>query len=138
VEISKKADKMVRGVNGTIFDKLTQLGLFRLEEQGSFNSNESVHLKSGGFMDLVIEKLGKDHYSFTHYFEQNGDLCPDPDMEIHVFPEMKMAEALTIQDQFGYRCVYPEPNKVNLMAKKHLNDFLNTWLRNLLQQGFKV
>jgi len=46
-----------------------------------------------------------------------------------------MAEALTYQDFFGYRRVYPEPGQVDLQAKKELNSFLNTWLSNLLTQG---
>ena len=88
-------------------------------------------------MDLVIERIGDNHYSLTHYFEQNGDLCPDPDMEIRVFPKEKIAEALSYQDSFGYRVVYPEPGKIDIRAKKELNQFLDMWLSNLKSQGFK-
>lgn len=109
----------------------------KLEALGMMEVTESAHLKSSGFMDLVIEKLGENHYSLTHYFESNGDLCPDPDMEIRVFPEMKIAEALSYQDQFGYRKVYPDLNHVNIRAKKELNTFLDQWLSNLKNQGFR-
>ena len=44
-------------------------------------------------------------WSLAHYYKQGGDLIPDPDMEIKVFPEFEMAEALTYQDSFGYRKV---------------------------------
>lgn len=114
-----------------IYKKLDDLGVLDVP------IGESVHLKSSGFMDLVIEKLGENHFSLTHYYEQNGDLCPDPDMEIKVFPKEKMAEALSFQDQFGYRKVYPDLNHVNIKAKKELNEFLDTWLKNLHEQGFK-
>ncbi|VVB52179.1 Uncharacterised protein [uncultured archaeon] len=108
----------------------------KLEGLGVMDVTESVHLKSQGFMDLVIERLQENHYSLTHYFEQNGDLCPDPDMTIKIVPEMKIAEALTYQDQFCYRVVYPDLEHVNIKAKKELNAFLDQWLSNLKEQGF--
>ena len=67
----------------------------------------------------------------------SGNMIAGPDMEIAIYPEMKMAEALTYQDSFGYRVVYPLPDTVDLKAKQELNTFLNQWLRNLLQQGHK-
>ena len=101
---------------------------------------EYQKLKAPGFMDLNIDRLHGDEESVTialsHYFKQNGDMVPDPDMEVRIFPEMKMAEALTYQDSFGFREVYPTPDKVNLKAKKDLNAFLNQWLSNIINQGF--
>ena len=98
--------------------------------------------KSGGFMDLSFEVLSRTTDQFTcamtHYFEQNGDLIADPDMEIRVVPSMKMIEALAYQDQFGYRVVYPEPGKVNIRAKEELNQFLGQWLKNLIAQGHRL
>ena len=48
----------------------------------AFNSAEhyAAKIASGGYMPLSIEKHGK-LITVTHYFEQNGDLVPDPDME---------------------------------------------------------
>lgn len=111
-----------------IYEKLGKLGVLDVRDHKV--------LKSGGFMDLHIERLGKYHYSLTHYFEQNGDLVPDPDMEVRTYPETRMAEALSYQDQFGYRVVYPEEGKVNVAAKRDLNEFLDFWLSNLIRQGF--
>jgi uncharacterized protein YqiB (DUF1249 family) len=51
---------------------------------------------------------------------------------------MQMIEALTFQDQFGFRVVYPEPGKVNLQAKKERNQFLGQWLKNLIFHGHKL
>ena len=48
-----------------------------------FNINQ-VTLKSEPFMDLHFEKSGENTFAMAHYFEQNGDLVPDPDMEIRV------------------------------------------------------
>jgi hypothetical protein len=48
-----------------------------------------------------------------HNYRQNGDLVPDPDMEIRILPEPGMAEALSYQDSFGYRRVYFDNAKVD-------------------------
>ena len=65
-------------------------------------------------------------------------MIPDPDMEIAVYHDRKAVEALSYQDAFGYRQVYPEPGKVDINAKRELNDFLNTWLNNLKMQGHEL
>lgn len=50
-----------------------------------------VRLRAGGFMDLVCEVLprcdetGATVLSLCHYFEQNGDLCQDPEMTVRLF-----------------------------------------------------
>lgn len=112
-----------------IYQKLESLGVLKVKEH--------ARLKSSGFMDLVIERLGDSRYSLSHYYEQNGDLVPDPDMEIRVFPDMRMAEALTYQDSFGFRCVHDD-GKIDAAAKKELNAFLEQWLTNLIEQGFRA
>jgi len=67
------------------------------------NGKGYLKLKSAGFMDLIIEKIAPDQISITHYYEQNGDLVPDPDVTVRIFPEIKQAEALTFQNCFVYR-----------------------------------
>ena len=67
-----------------------------------------------------------------------GDVMADPDMEIRIIPSMKMVEALTFQqDNMGiYQQVYLEDGRFYPSLKKELNNFLNTWLKNLIEQGF--
>lgn len=108
-------------------------------ENASF---EARKLKADGFMDLNIDMLSKEDgqtvLALSHYYKHpSGDMIPDPDMEIAVYPEKKMVEALSYQDFFGYRKVYPEPNKVNPRAKQELNSFLGQWLSNLKSQGHR-
>lgn len=100
------------------------------------SENGYLKLTSTGFMPLVIEKIGKNTISITHYYEQNGDLVPDPDITAKIYPEHRMAEALTYQDTYKYEEIYPETGKVNVKLKKELNTFLNQWLHVLKQQGF--
>jgi uncharacterized protein YqiB (DUF1249 family) len=98
---------------------------------------EYLKLKSSGFMDLNMDNLGNNRIALSHNYEQNGDLIPDPDMEIRILPELKAIEALSYQDTYGYQTVYPEPGKINIGAKQKLNVFLSHWLKNLRDQGFK-
>lgn len=94
-----------------------------------------------GFMDLnldVMERTDDElRIALSHYFEQNGDLVPDPDMEVRVYliDGWEKAEALTYQDQRTYNEVYPEPNKVIPDLKRSLNRFLAQWLKNCVDQG---
>jgi hypothetical protein len=90
------------------------------------------------YMDLVVQKIGKNEYRIAHYYEQNGDLMGDPEMTVRIDQELKTVEALTFQmDALGlYQEVYPEPGKYYPRLKKELNDFLRQWLKNLEQQGF--
>jgi len=95
-----------------------------------------LKLKSTGYMDLIIERLGHDTVSIAHYYEQNGDLVADPEITVKIDFDNCTAEALTFQNFMGFYTVYPEADKVNLKLKKTLNSFLNYWLTNLKEQGF--
>ncbi len=108
-------------------------------------SGRSYRLRAQGFMDLVVEVLPQDQetgamvLSLAHYFEQNGDLCQDPEMTVRVF-QHGMVEALTFQQAIPpiYSVVYPEPGKVAPAIKRDLNSFLSLWLRNLTAQGHRL
>lgn len=123
------------------FDRLVKLGI--INEKGELQFKEALKLKSGAYMDLNLDYLQKDEQgeiiAMAHNYEQNGDIMANPDMQIRIIPEMHSIEALTYQlDSMGiYQEVYPEPNKVNPKVKKELNAFLETWLKNLIVQGFK-
>ncbi len=126
----------------TIYNKIYQhletLGVIAALDEGADYSKSKVV----GLMDLSLDRLdtgedGSIRIALAHYFKQNGDLCPDPDMEIRIYPTQKMAEALTFQQALPpvYQEVYPAPRKVNLALKRQLNGFLHYWLRNCIAQG---
>ena len=108
------------------------------------HSDRSYRLRAPGFMDLVVEVLPQDPdtgamvLSLAHYFEQNGDLCQDPEMTVRVLPQ-GMVEALSFQQSIPpiYNVVHPEPGKVAPRVKQDLNAFLSFWLRNLTAQGHR-
>ena len=118
----------------TIYKRLVRLGID--PEKGI---PEYAKSESGAYMDLHLNLLfdpdGVLRVSLAHYYEQNGDQVPDPDMEIRIYPDSKMAEAMTFQDSMGFQDVYPAPGTYYPKAKKDLNAFLATWLKNCLDQG---
>jgi len=131
--------KPIYQLNFERLEKLMGQKLFELQ------AHKSYRLRSGGYMDLVVERLtpceetGPMELSMTHYYEQNGDLCPDPDMTLKVYRH-GMLEALSFQQTSPsvYQVVYPEPGKFYPRLKPSLNNFLGTWLRNLEAQGHRL
>lgn len=124
----------------TIYRKLDRLGAIAAIQSGK--DYDKSHIGEP-FMDLNMDVLERRAdtivIALSHYFQQNGDLCADPDMEIRIYPERAMAEALTFQQAIPplYREVYPAPGKVVPELKRELNDFLNLWLNNCLRQGHR-
>lgn len=129
-----------------IFKKLQKLITNLNEHLETGTPNGKSVLDSKALMDLSYDFLGQDKkgrylIALAHYFSQNGDLVPDPDMQIRIDLELETGEAMHYQDQFGYRPVYVfEDGKelVNLKEKKEQNKFLSGWLSNLINQGHKL
>ena len=129
-------------IHHRIYNNLNRLipGLEEHLEQGT-ESGKSV---SKPFMDLHYNYLRKDErghvISLTHYFESNGDLVPDPDMEIRIDIQQKTSEALTFQNQFVFDEVYERgyPNHYSPKLKRDLNEFLLQWTRNARHQGHSI
>jgi len=83
---------------------------------------------------LVIERLGN-LISVAHYFEQNGDLVADPDVELH-YPTWTPT---SITQVFGYRSKFIEregTTYVDTRFHKDVSSFLTMWARNIQAQGW--
>ena len=122
----------------SIYHKLLDVVPDILTIEGSTKS-----VVGGGIMDLCFEFINRSDkkivIALTHYYKAGGDLVPDPDMSMAVYPDKCMAEALTFQDSYVYRQVYTEYNgHIDLRSKKDLNEFLDQWLTNLIEQGHKI
>ena len=101
------------------------------QSQGSFH----VRFEKPGYQPLVIERHG-DMISVAHYFEQNGDLIADPDVELH-YPSW-VPTAIT-QAFFGYRTKFFEQDGktyVDTRFHKQVSEFLTMWARNIKAQGW--
>ena len=94
-------------------------------------------LKAPGFMDLVIEKIWNNRISLSHYYEQNGDLMSDPDVELIVDKEKETLKAATFQqDNLGiYQEAYQGDTLVDDYLANELNNFVSQWLNNISMQG---
>lgn len=103
---------------------------------------------SVGYEPLVVENLdyffrGCPVYSITHYYDQNGDLMRDPDMTVMVDPLHGHVIPLSFRQdnaQFTRYGVFEQSvfagGKCNEKVLRNLDDFLNTWSKNILAQGF--
>lgn len=139
----RPAAERLLGIHNRLYKALLRL----IPDLLSLQPATARRSKSGRYMDLHFDALAVEQrrglswlrFSLAHYYEQNGDLVADPDMEASICldPTWPAAEALNItQAGLGiYREVYPEENIVDVRAKKELNDFLALWLRNLHDQG---
>ena len=115
------------------YKKLMQIAPGILEDRYRY-----MKLRSEPFMDLIIEKLDDNRISMAHYFLQNGDLMSDPDMEIIVDRNQEKVKAATYQlDCMAfYQEAYNADNQLRDVRKaKVLNDFLEEWLKNIIDQG---
>lgn len=121
-----------------IYDRLQPI----LEALGD---KDYVKLEVKGYMPLSVDKLycekeGAIRISIAHNYMQNGDVCPDPDMEIRIYPDRKMAEAMTYQTIYKFQEVYYTRDDGQVMVyprlKRELNTFLKQWLLNLKRQDF--
>lgn len=99
-------------------------------------------LEAEGFMPLSVDVLHRDEprllLALAHNFEFNGDLVPDPDMEIRVDLKARTVAALTYQDLHRFDRVDAGQDRVPLDLRRSLNDFLSLWLSNLHAQGHRV
>lgn len=103
----------------------------------AFLNQSSFHVRFDmkGYQRLVIERHGE-LISVAHYFEQNGDLVADPDVELH-YPSW-VPTAIT-QAFFGYRSKFIERDGQTLVDTRfdrEVSSFLRLWARNIKMQGW--
>ncbi len=113
------------------------------------NGSDYLKLNRGGIsiMPLVAERIASkvdlagsivDIYSFAHYYEQNGDLVPDPDMTFAVSKaNPDFVVPMTFQNAIYYsEAITQKDNRWMISPKiQHdMVDFANGWMKNLKWQ----
>ncbi len=103
-------------------------------------------IENSPFMRLVIEDIGTgprgyQAISVAHYFEQNGDLCQDPEMCFELVPQAGHIAYEPFLFQQAIPPIYQEvfengPASENLRLRRQLTLFAKMWDRNLQEQGF--
>lgn len=102
-----------------------------------FHSQLDFHVRFDmpGYQRLVIERHGE-LISVAHYFEQNGDLIPDPDVELH-YPTWTPT---AITQAIGYRrekfIERDGRTLVDTRFDREVSSFLSMWARNIHAQGW--
>ena len=114
---------------------------------GPENTHRKIDNGGTAFMavsvDFLFECEAGKVFAFAHNFEQNGDLIPDPDVEILVSAVDGRAYPTAIQYATGTynRVVFLEDGKIDRFAPRGQRDlatFVGTWFENIRrQQGIK-
>ena len=103
----------------------------------AFNTQEHFHVRfeQPSYMPLVIERHN-DMISVAHYFEQNGDLIQDPEVELH-HPSW-VPTAIT-QAFLGRREKFVKRHGTTMVDThfhQEVSSFLVTWGKNIRAQGW--
>lgn len=114
-----------------------------LDDEGRSRSRR-IGEKGRAFMPLSVERLHETGigvvYSLAHYFEQNGDLCCDPDMtflvnDLGVFPlSFQQAMPPIYQEAVVWDDGGHEITGIRRRMQADLARFANQWMRNIKSQ----
>ena len=105
-----------------------------------FLTSNSFHfrIENEPYMPLVIERHGS-RVMITHYLEQNGDLVPNPDLEMEILQDGTWSP-IAIQSAFGIykRAVSFEGGQrfIHSLELKDQIEFSALWAKNLKEQGY--
>ena len=98
-------------------------------------------LSSDALMDLNLDVLSRQgnivRIALSLYYKQNGDMIADPDMEIIINTQLMTANAMTYQDSMIFQSAEQE-GAINQKLVNDLNEFLDQWLQNCIEQGHNV
>ena len=126
----------------TIYEQIYEKLIHLIPDLLTLKSGNYMKSKSAGYMDLSLDVLSSNDdriiIALAHNYELNGDLVPDPDMEIRVFKNLKLAEAMTYQDARTYECVYDNENNADKKLQRDLDLFLYAWITQCIDQGHKL
>jgi len=109
-------------------------------------SHIKIDNSEGVFMSLSFELLSDINfngvvakiYAMAHYYQQNGDLVPDPDMTfIQLVDTPDVIYPASMTNTFGYKEGIWNDNGKWVMDVKEQADqtsFANMWLKNINEQ----
>jgi hypothetical protein len=109
----------------------------KLEKIGVLQVRQYAVIRNDPYVPLCIDRLDESTYAISQNPVVDGIVVADPDIEIKVDSSRKTAEPLTYQDPDTRKVVYTEPGRVNLAHRNEISGFLDKWLSELINQGFK-
>ena len=98
--------------------------------------NTYMLFERDGYEPLYIQLIGKNTVAMAHTFTQNGDVFVDPEMTFSFDNEKEELQSLSYEmSGLGtYQTVYNANGNANIGLQRELNSFLNTWLKNIIEQ----
>lgn len=120
--------------NAKLFEQILANSKLQVSDNWSYK-----RLKADGYMDLSIDRLYTNadgsavQFAMAHNGELNGDVMADPDMEF-VFNFAEEPYVVAQHYQNDYAGVFSSVERGNT-TQTRLDDFLNLWLQNLIEQG---
>lgn len=91
------------------------------------------------YMDVCVQDLGDNKVSVAHYFKQNGDMVPDPDMVFLKIPHLGVWVSVSYQDAYKYNeAVVVKDGKADGIYPrkcKEMKSFADMWMKNIKEQG---
>jgi uncharacterized protein YqiB (DUF1249 family) len=89
--------------------------------------------------DVVSRTATKLTIMVGHSRAESDGVVIDPEMTVAVYLDRSMAEALTYRDAYMSNSVYSsDRSHIDILAKRVLNDYLHTWLGNLIVAGHSI
>jgi uncharacterized protein YqiB (DUF1249 family) len=132
-------------VCNSIYQKLQQIIPDLEQRMGTGAAHGTSQIAPAKPMTLSLDYLradGDDHIvSLAYGFDVDGDIIPDPSMDIRISCRAMTAQALTFQNQYVYQRVHDEVDGepfVNLRLRSDLNAFLDQWLSSCIEQGHQI
>jgi len=112
-----------------------------VEGLDDLGASKRIDNAKGAFMAVCVERVEETPhgpvFSVAHYFEQNSDLVPDPDVTF-LRGDSGDFYPLSYQDARTYRRVVefgPEGSvRVDRLRQADLAAFVSSWLRNVREQ----
>lgn len=103
----------------------------------TFQTNDEFHVRfeMTGFDRLVIERHS-DFVSVAHYFEMNGDLIADPEIELHFPTWTPTAITQVISGRREKFTTVSGKEYVDTKFHSEVTSFLVMWGRNIREQGW--
>ena len=152
-EIQSKAHEMIEQLEPVYKEKLQELSashtlkidyylahknyenLYKIAKPLLDGDAHYMRFSTKGHMDLIIENIGDDKIMMAHYYELNGDLMADPDIEYIVDNKNKYL----IGDSFQLdNLAYFERANDNPAIIDDINSFTSTWLSNIKAARYKI
>jgi hypothetical protein len=82
-------------------------------------------------LDILYRANDTARIAIAHNYTENGDVIPDPDMELVVDFRKQTVNVKSYQNLY----VYSQVKDGDQLLQRELNEFLDMWLDNLIEQG---